>query len=107
MRNRLLDLLALAPAVGLVALSLRPSAPPVRPAAAPAPSAPTVRSPAPPRAPAPPPPRLPRPWGDREAAPVGALVAGPRHPDGTEVQCDLPGELHVRNRGGSDGKGLC
>lgn len=28
-------------------------------------------------------------------------------PDGTEIQCDLPVDLQVRNRGGSDGAGLC
>lgn len=37
------------------------------------------------------------------AATVGGNVA----PDGTEVNCDLPRELHVKNRGGSDGAGLC
>lgn len=94
MRTRLLDLLALAFAAGLIALSLRPAAPP-----------PTSPPPTPPLAPAPAPP--PKPWGEIPAAPVGALIAGPRHPDGTEVQCDLPGELHVRNRGGKDGVGLC
>jgi hypothetical protein len=38
---------------------------------------------------------------------VAALVAGPVAPDGTEVQNDLPRPFHVRNRGGSDGAGLC
>jgi hypothetical protein len=38
-----------------------------------------------------------------EKASVGGAVA----PDGTEVFCDLPADLHVRNRGGSDGSGLC
>jgi len=36
-----------------------------------------------------------------------ATVRGPVAVDGTEVQLDLPRELHVRNRGGSDGAGLC
>jgi len=36
-----------------------------------------------------------------------AQVGGPRHPDGTEVQLDLPREYQLRNRGGSDGAGLC
>lgn len=36
-----------------------------------------------------------------------ARVAGPRLDDGTEVDIDLPAKLHVRNRGGSDGLGLC
>lgn len=38
---------------------------------------------------------------------LGAIVNGPVAPDGTEAHCDLPRELHVRNRGGSDGAGLC
>jgi hypothetical protein len=38
---------------------------------------------------------------------LGAVVGGPIAPDGTEVQNDLPRELHVKNRGGSDGSGLC
>ena len=33
---------------------------------------------------------------------VKPIVDGPRNPDGTEVQCDLPTRLHL-NRGGSDG----
>ena len=38
----------------------------------------------------------------------GASVNGPVAPDGEEVQNDLPKEFpHIRNRGGSDGKGLC
>jgi hypothetical protein len=41
------------------------------------------------------------------AGPPAALVNGPRHIDGTEIDCDLPPDLHVRNRGGSDGAGLC
>jgi hypothetical protein len=36
-----------------------------------------------------------------------ASVNGPVAPDGTEAACDLPRELQVRNRGGSDGAGLC
>src|SRR3954462_9656940 len=38
---------------------------------------------------------------------VTPKVAGPALDDGTEVDCDLPARLHVRNRGGSDGAGLC
>ncbi len=38
---------------------------------------------------------------------VAASVNGPTAPDGTELQCDLPGNLQVKNRGGSDGAGLC
>lgn len=41
------------------------------------------------------------------AAGSGAVVLGPAHSDGTEVHCDLPPEMHVKNRGGSDGAGLC
>jgi hypothetical protein len=54
-------------------------------------------------------PKLPRPgpWGTR-GAPVGAKVGGPVAPDGTtEINCDLPGDLHLKNKGGSDGAGLC
>jgi hypothetical protein len=36
-----------------------------------------------------------------------AVVAGNVAPDGTEVQLDLPSNLHLKNRGGSDGAGLC
>jgi hypothetical protein len=38
---------------------------------------------------------------------TAAATAGPVAPDGTEVDCDLPVALHLRNRGGSDGAGLC
>ena len=42
----------------------------------------------------------PRPWD--------AKVAGTVAPDGvTEIECDLPGNLHQQNKGGSDGAGLC
>ncbi len=36
-----------------------------------------------------------------------AWIGGPVAPDGTQVQCDLPKELHLQNCGGSDGAGLC
>ncbi len=36
-----------------------------------------------------------------------AVVNGPALPDGTEVDCDLPAERHMKNVGGSDGAGLC
>jgi hypothetical protein len=36
-----------------------------------------------------------------------ALVGGPTHPDGTEVQIDLPADRHQRNAAGRDGAGLC
>jgi hypothetical protein len=38
---------------------------------------------------------------------VAARVGGPVLDDGTEIDLDLPSRLHVRNRGGSDGLGLC
>jgi len=38
---------------------------------------------------------------------AAASIEGPKHKDGTEVSCDLPLEFHLRNRGGSDGAGLC
>ena len=38
---------------------------------------------------------------------VGASVGGYKTPKGDEVQLDLPHNLHIRNRGGSDGVGLC
>lgn len=41
------------------------------------------------------------------SGPSGATVGGPTAPDGTEVQLDLPKALHLKNRGGSDGAGLC
>ena len=34
-------------------------------------------------------------------------VNGPALDDGTEIGCDLPTRLHVKNRGGIDGAGLC
>ena len=71
--------------------------PPTPPAPAPTPPPPCPDG----RCPKPTP--RPRPWGEA----FGATVAGPRHPDGTELDCDLPERLHVSNRGGSDGSGLC
>lgn len=34
-------------------------------------------------------------------------LGGKVTPDGREIQCDLPDFLQVKNRGGSDGAGLC
>jgi hypothetical protein len=34
-----------------------------------------------------------------------ATIGGPRHPDGTEITCDLPPEQMLHNTGGSDGPG--
>src|SRR4051794_24575544 len=50
---------------------------------------------------------LPPPPAPVADAPPRAHVAGPALEDGTEIDCDLPTSLHVRNRGGSDGAGLC
>jgi hypothetical protein len=47
-----------------------------------------------------------QPRQQREPA-ATASVGGPKHGDGSEVQCDLPDDMHVRNRGGSDTLGLC
>jgi hypothetical protein len=39
---------------------------------------------------------------------IGASVGGKVSPDGKEeIICDLPGSLHQKNTGGSDGAGLC
>lgn len=38
---------------------------------------------------------------------VGASVGGNRSPDGVAAHCDLPTHQHLRNKGGSDKKGLC
>lgn len=43
-----------------------------------------------------------------QAPQIGAKVGGTLAPDGkTEIQLDLPGHLHTKNVGGSDGAGLC
>jgi hypothetical protein len=48
-----------------------------------------------------------RPW-ECQQAPVGASVGGRISPDGkSEIHIDLPGRFHQKNRGGSDGAGLC
>ena len=38
---------------------------------------------------------------------LGATVGGRTHADGTDVQCDLPGEFQIHNSAGTDGAGLC
>lgn len=38
---------------------------------------------------------------------IAGTVSGPKHSDGTEIQCDLPSDQHLKNRGGRDGAGLC
>jgi hypothetical protein len=69
---------------------------------APAPVNPTP-APAPNPAPCPVPGPCPR---EHEPC-YGAVVNGRRFSDGTELQCDIPESLHLRNMGGSDGSGLC
>lgn len=73
--------------------------------------APRRPAPAPKPCPGPGPCPSPSPW-DARGGPVGpnvgAKVGGNVAPDGqTEIHCDLPGELHQKNTGGSDGAGLC
>lgn len=71
----------------------------------PAPAKPPPPCPGP--GPCPTPPKPKKPWGD-SSAPVGAQVGGAVAPDGnTEINCDLPAALHLKNCGGSDGAGLC
>lgn len=36
-----------------------------------------------------------------------AVVGGRLDPDGKPIQIDLPGSMHLRNKGGRDGAGLC
>jgi hypothetical protein len=73
-----------------------PPAPPVCPG---------PNCPVPPPAPPAPPKPKPSPWGPRWA-PVGASVGGPKHQDGTEIACDLPGDRHRKNTA-SKGLGNC
>jgi hypothetical protein len=68
---------------------------------------PVTPQPQPKPAPCPPDKPCPRPRHWTPLAPLQASVGGPVAPDGTEAQCDLPPELHLKNRGGSDGSGLC
>jgi hypothetical protein len=97
-RDRILGAVLLAGALALAAIQAQRPVP-----------QPPSPSPCPPDGPCPVPPAprpLPKPWGPRLAAPVGATVGGPRHADGTEVACDLPGSLHRRNTA-SKGLGNC
>lgn len=81
------------------------TSPSSQPTPQPAPTPPPCPGPGP--CPAPNPPRPPRkPWGEPLPAPVGATVGGPKHADGTELACDLPGELHRKNTS-SKGLGNC
>lgn len=88
------------------------------PAPCPGPEPCPVPDPTPPPAPSPPKKPAPRPWGPRSGCRSGseafvqliedAKVGGNLAPDGTtEIQCDLPTKFHIKNRGGSDGAGLC
>jgi hypothetical protein len=94
-------LLILAVAAGVLWWSARRPPAPERPAPRPTPAKPDPPPKAKPR----------RPWPDCEGAGRApeseAAVGGHVAPDGTEVQLDFPKELHLRNRGGSDGAGLC
>jgi len=100
MDNRMLGVLLLGAAI--YAATQTGTSPPSKPPAVPVKPAPKPTPPPPP-----PPPPKPKPWGKLSHAPVGASVGGARHSDGTEINCDLPGELHQKNTGGSDGAGLC
>ncbi len=82
-----------------------PKPSPDAPAPCPGPDCPVPPPLAPPNKP------KPRPWGDCPPSPVGELtgakVGGRIAPDGTPIQIDLPGDRHLKNKGGSDGAGLC
>ncbi len=103
---RVLVVVALA-GLGLVFLGSRRPGPSVPP------GPPPVRPNPPPPTPAPAPPRRPRPCPGPGPCPIdgtnpaGARVGGARDPDGTEIRCDLPEALQLKNCGGSDGAGLC
>src|SRR5262249_48728073 len=47
----------------------------------------------------------PCPIGERN--PTGARIGGPQAPDGTAIQCELPGGRQLENQVGPDGSGLC
>lgn len=96
-------------AVGVIAVAVYDRPATVAPAPAPAPP-PCPDGKCPPR----------KPWGDRPAPAreaekwrvdgvdfrAGAVISGPIFPDGTEIQCDYPGDRHRRNTA-SHGLGLC
>ncbi len=78
-------------------------APPSKPAPVPLPA------PTPPPKPCPGPgpcPKTPEAGGQPEKL-VGGKVNGRQFEDGTQIQCDLPADLHLKNCGGNDGAGLC
>src|SRR5579859_6753307 len=107
MKNRL-PLLILLGAVALTAWSALSSVAPAPPAPTPAPRIEPTPQPQPEPGPCPGPGPCPRPkpWGLRFGPPVGgqasANLGGEVGPDGTELQCPLPGEFHTKNVGGSD-----
>jgi hypothetical protein len=106
---RLLVLAALAVGVGwllLVLLDAGQDEPTPAPVVPPSPAPEPKPQPKPKPRPCPGPGPCPSP---REGEPVvTARVGGRVSPDGREeVHLDLPGQFHLRNRGGSDGSGLC
>ena len=82
---------------GIVLLQPKPDNDCVGPNCPAPPPAPPIKPPEPKR----PAPR--KPWGLSIQATVGGRLA----PNGEPIQIDLPGEQHLRNKGGSDGAGLC
>jgi hypothetical protein len=107
-RTVLLILVAvLVAAVIFAAFTITDATPTPAPIPAPTPTpvpTPTPTPPTPPTPPRPCPPWRPCP---RSVWNVEASVGSNIAPDGTEVQLDLPPSLHLKNRGGSDGAGLC
>lgn len=101
MNDRLRIVVLLAAAIGAFWFLTQPTASPDCPdGRCPAPARPNLPKPAP-RRPCP----CPADLVDTSFADAGEMN-GPGH-DGVEVNCDLPTELHLKNRGGSDGAGLC
>lgn len=100
MPAKVADLLFVACAAALVWFVVKSQ--PAEPA--PCPVCPVVPTPAPTPPPEPP---KPKPWGDTALASVEAQVGSFTAPDGTEAACPLPEQFHLKNRGGSDGAGLC
>lgn len=105
MNDRLPIMLLLAAAA--IAVMYRPTpAPEPTPAPSPPrplqPDCPDGRCPAPPKRPSP------RPWEEASPVPVGAYVTPePALKSGEALHVLVPREWHVKNRGGSDGSGLC
>lgn len=91
-------------AVGLAVWLAQPKpAPPTPP-----PLAPVIPPPPIPDKPCPPNRPCPREAGAKAGSSVdGSLVGGSVGGRDNTIQCDLPGDLHQKNTGGSDGAGLC